>query len=167
VRLLARLLVAAMAAALPVALALTSCGTDAVGVTACQQIELARCQLAPSCTPGFDVTRCELFYRDECENGIQNADAGGNLTTQAAPCVAALKAEVACIDAEDSGACQTAVPSGTLCQETDAAATACSVILSCPEVLAACAYLATPIVDAGVDADADTDDAADAADASD
>ncbi len=157
-----------MAAALPAGLALASCGTNAVGVTACQRIELARCQLAPSCTPGFDVTRCELFYRDECEVGIQNADAGGDLTAQAAPCVAALKAQLACIDAGDSAACQAAVPTGTFCQETDAAANACSVILDCPEVLAQCAYLATPVVDAGDAGDvADaTDDASDAGDAS-
>ncbi len=155
-----------MAAALPAGLALTSCGTAAVGVAACQQIELARCKLAPSCDPSFDVTRCELFYRDECEVGIQNADAGGNLTTQAGPCVAQLQSMVACIDEADSGACQALLPSGTFCGETDAAATACTVILDCPEVLADCAYLATPVVDAGADVvDATTADAADAADA--
>ena len=163
-RLFARLLLAAMAAALPVGLALTSCGSGAVGVSACQQIELARCQLAPSCDPTFDVTRCELFYRDECQNGIQNADAGGDLNAQAALCVTALQGQLACLDAGNSAACLSAVPSGTFCNEADAAATACTVILDCPEVLAACAYLATPVVDAGSDADAATVDASDAAD---
>jgi hypothetical protein len=162
VRLLARLFLVVVAASLPLGLAVASCGTSAVGIASCRQIEMASCALAPTCDPTFDVSRCELFYRDECLVGIQNADAGSNLTAATNACVTALQAEIGCMNTADSGACQMLLPSGTFCPETDAAATPCSVLI-CPEVLTACAWLATPGIDAGADADGATVDADDAA----
>ena len=50
------------------------CGTDAVGVDACRQIEEARCDAAPACTGDDDtfgirteeqVRNCKALYRDQ------------------------------------------------------------------------------------------------------
>lgn len=58
------------------------CGTDAVGVDACRQIEDARCEAAPDCTGDEDtfgirteeqVQNCKSLYRDQCLHGIENA----------------------------------------------------------------------------------------------
>jgi hypothetical protein len=62
-----------------VALARSSvaCGTDAVGVDACRQIQQARCRQAPACgiaapnhTSGTDVDACIRFYNDACLHGL-------------------------------------------------------------------------------------------------
>ncbi|NUO49939.1 MAG: hypothetical protein HOV80_13880 [Polyangiaceae bacterium] len=58
------------------------CGTDAVGVDACRQIEEARCDAAPACTGDQftfgirteeQVRNCKALYRDQCLHGIENA----------------------------------------------------------------------------------------------
>jgi len=144
VRLFARLFFAAALGSLPVGLAAVSCGTDAVGVDACHKIESARCAVAPLCMPGFDVDRCTRFYRDECLVGIQNAAEGGpDPNTLAQPCVDAIHAAAACVDAGASAACQALIPN-VACPEANATATACNVILHCPEVLSACGFVASP-----------------------
>jgi hypothetical protein len=170
VRLVLRLLVAALFAALPAGVAAVSCATGAVGVDACRMIELARCQVAPVCSPGFDTNRCEIFYRDECLVGIQNVEGGSPSTTTAEGCVDAINAAARCVGDSDSGTCLTLIPE-VPCNELDGAppATPCNVILDCPEALTACAFVASPVPpDAGLaetsstaDADADTDDAPD------
>ena len=55
------------------------CGTDAVGVDACRQIQQARCKQAPSCgieapnhTSGTDVDACIRFYNDACLHGLSS-----------------------------------------------------------------------------------------------
>jgi hypothetical protein len=66
-----------LALALPYAAA--GCGTDAVGVQACRQIQAARCQQASSCgmplappyrTSGTDVDACIRFYDVACLHGL-------------------------------------------------------------------------------------------------
>lgn len=153
-----RLILAALLAALPFGFALSSCSTDAVGVDACRKIEEARCQVAPLCSPGFDVDRCTRFYRDQCLNGIQNPAPLADPNTLAQPCVDAINAAAAC--AQSGGGNQTCpglslVPYATCTETTPSDPTACNVILYCPEALAACNFVAT--ADAGTDADADTD----------
>lgn len=58
----------------------TACGTDAVGVDACREIEAARCKRAAECGLPLDSPRpatdpaaaCERFYVDACLHGIQS-----------------------------------------------------------------------------------------------
>jgi hypothetical protein len=82
-------------AALP---ALPACGTDAVGVDTCRQIEEARCQQAPACgisleppyrTSGTDVAACVRFYDDECLHGLVSGHDPGPILVGA--CVAAIR----------------------------------------------------------------------------
>jgi hypothetical protein len=80
---------------------LGACGTDAVGVETCRQIEEARCRHAPRCGIDLgnpkhrdpDVDACIRFYKDACLHGLATtSDPGGPATR-------------ACIDAIDRGDC--------------------------------------------------------------
>ena len=158
----ARLLLAAVLATLPVGIALVSCGTDAQNIEACRQIESVRCDLAPACTPGFDVAACKRFYRDACLVGTGNPDAG-DLNALAPPCITALQAcgsgvadagtQVGCPGQtlRAGATCQmlnpTPVDGGPAYVELDP--TPCNIVMHCPELLEACAWVAAP--DAGTD----------------
>lgn len=144
-RSLARLLLAAAFAALPLGLVALSCGTDAVAVDACRQIETARCKLAPACgMPSFDVAGCTRFYRDECLVGIANASDGGGSTDPAA-CITALQG-CAAGDASTAPGCPgQALHPGAKCLNglvEIPSPTACDIVLHCPEVLEACHFVA-------------------------
>ena len=97
-------LVARASASLLVAGVLASgaaCGTDAVGVDGCQEIEAARCRRAVECGLALDsprpaadpVAACERFYFDACLHGIQSGKE---------PTVPQRKA---CVEAVTTGAC--------------------------------------------------------------
>jgi hypothetical protein len=87
-----------LAAALGAALALAfACGTSAVGVDACKQIESARCQAASACgvsleppyhTAGSDVDACIRFYDVACLHGLVGGSDPGQAAVSA--CVAAI-----------------------------------------------------------------------------
>jgi hypothetical protein len=154
VRLVARLLIAAAVASLPVGLALMSCGSSAVGITACREIEVARCNVAQVCEPGFNVGACTQYYNDECLVGIENpSDAGDTvLTMEATPCVNAIDQLAACIDAGTSiEACTgllTLVDAGLECGDASPEAgppDGCQVLTVCPELLTNCNFVATPL----------------------
>lgn len=91
------------------------CGTDAVGVEACRQVEMARCDLAPLCA-GFDgspniktaeqTQNCRQLYSDHCLLGLENTKSEvGQADIDA--CVKALKKTADCPDPQSStaGAC--------------------------------------------------------------
>jgi hypothetical protein len=121
-----------------------ACGTDAVGVETCRQIETARCQNAPGCPDivldmpvhsDSDVDACIRFYEDACMHGLAaGADPGAPSTK-------------ACVDAINAAG----------------QAKNCSVVYH-PETVAACAWLvpASSTADAATEASADTGGAADA-----
>jgi hypothetical protein len=78
-------------------LAAIACGTDAVGIQACRQIQEARCRQAPACnipleppyrTSGSDVDACIRFYNDACLHGLASASDPGPIAVNA--CVAAI-----------------------------------------------------------------------------
>jgi hypothetical protein len=100
---IARLIVlAAPAAVLGTVLA---CGTDAVGVESCRQIEQARCENAPACgidlstpvhrgsRPEDAVAACIRYYDDACMHGFAAPADPGAIQVQA------------CIDAINTGDC--------------------------------------------------------------
>lgn len=136
------------AVALALAAVAPGCGTDAVGVDTCRQVENARCQQAPRCpdninlgtpvhrnSPTTDVDACMRFYHDACLHGLATDKDPGAIATKA------------CVDAINTGDCA---------------------VVTHPETHPSCAWLVPPVVaatDAG--SDAATDAAADAADAAD
>jgi hypothetical protein len=112
---------AALAAILLVA---AGCGTDAVGVQACRQVQEARCRQAPACNislqppyhgNGSDTDACIRFYNDQCLHGLASGADPGPIAVNA--CVAAIN---------HGGA----TPGG------------CSVVLN-PQTAEACSWLAS------------------------
>jgi hypothetical protein len=115
-----------------------ACGTDAVGIGACREVETARCTHAAACgvdlshpvhsdgTEG-DVESCIRFYHEQCLHGLVSSKEPGAIAVKA------------CIDAIASGDCA---------------------VVKQPETSAACAWLIPPAtVDAAV-VDSATADAA-------
>jgi hypothetical protein len=105
-----------------IVLVAAGCGTDAVGVQACRQIQEARCQQAPACGislqppyhgNGSDVDACIRFYNDQCLHGLASGADPGPIAVN--KCVAAINQ----------------APAGG----------GCSVVLS-PQTADACAWLA-------------------------
>ncbi len=169
-RSLAHLLVAAGLAAGLGALA-ASCGTDAVGIEACQQIELARCDEAPACKADFDVAHCRAFYRDQCLHGIENVDHPPS-DAEVSDCVAAIQGVAACArkGATNMTACSVPLVDGVL----PATISPCDLLMSNAHLLQRCGFATSPpdagavtpppAVDASVDAASTSDaGAADAA----
>jgi hypothetical protein len=134
--------------------AAAACGTSAVDVQACRQIESARCTAAansPVCNidlsqpvhHGSDAAACIRYYDTQCLHGLLTTSAPGSVAVNA--CVAAITAAGAAAQAGDAGACD---------------------VVESPQNHAACSFLIpTPPVDAGVDAADAGSDAADAAEA--
>ena len=132
--------VVALVAALGAFALAPACGTDAVGIGACREVETARCTHAAACgvdlshpvhsdgTDG-DVESCIRFYHDQCLHGLVASKEPGAIAVKA------------CVDAISSGDCA---------------------VVKQPETSSACAWLTPPAtVDAAV-ADSATADAADA-----
>jgi len=111
-----------------------ACGTSAVDVDGCRQIEEARCRRAPSCgikltipnfTSGSDVDACIRYYDDACLHGLVAGDPG---PTAVSACVAAIQTDT--LDKDDCGvvtspqsdtvACGWLAPSGTAAADASA-----------------------------------------------
>jgi hypothetical protein len=128
-----------------------SCGTDAVGVSECREVEEARCDAAVSCGYG-DVQECRRFYRDHCLHGVALEQVDN---VQVDQCVAQLQNAGQCA-AEQPGVapadCARPIETQT------SVATVCEVVLR-TELATACAFLvpapepapapAAPAADAG------------------
>jgi hypothetical protein len=89
------------AGALAAGVATLGCGTSPVGVSACEQIEEARCRRAPACgvtleppysTSGGDVAECIRFYEVACLHGLAVPNPGADAvnacvaTIETSPC---------------------------------------------------------------------------------
>jgi hypothetical protein len=113
-----------------------SCGTDAVGVSECREIEQARCAAAVNC--GFaEVDDCQRFYRDHCLHGVAIADV---TQVQVDGCIAQIESAGRCAAAQPDAppsACEEPIPTPT------EVAKACDVVLQ-PELASACAFLVPP-----------------------
>ena len=110
-----------------------SCGTDAVGISECREVERARCAAAVSC--GYpDVEECQRFYRDHCLHGV------------ALDSVDTVDVENCVTQIESAGTCAAAQPgsSPAACEVPIATqgevANVCDVVLQ-PELATACAFL--------------------------
>jgi hypothetical protein len=137
----------------------SGCGTDAVGVDECRDIEQARCEAGQHCEifdeVHDDVDACRRFYRDQCLHGLTVVSPTPGRTA-VDTCVKAIRS---------AGQC--AVDKGTLLSSCDPAdvprpvpgqvlRTACDVVLY-PEKTLECEFLApasqvTPPRDAAAEA---------------
>lgn len=112
------------------------CGTDAVGVDTCRDIEYARCEAAAKCPDLFDipdVDDCKRFYRDQCLHGLAASREPGAPKLHA--CVEAIRQAGRCAARDQSLA-----ECGSLQDESIDAETPCDVIQA-PEKLDACSFL--------------------------
>lgn len=118
----------------------SSCGTSAVGVDECRDIEQARCQASAFCLDSRgnplieDVGACERYYRDHCLHGLAAKPPAGASVG-------------ACLDViEAAGRCAKSDPDAALdCTETASKprgnfSLACDLVAH-PERAVECAFL--------------------------
>ncbi|MES1186733.1 MAG: hypothetical protein ABUL60_23165 [Myxococcales bacterium] len=116
-----------------------SCGTNAVGVDDCRDIEQARCRASAACLNDDgaplidDVPACERFYRDHCLHGLAvKPPAGASVSA----CVQVIEA---------AGKCAKSDPASTLsdCPITDrrAGLTRVCDVVTHPERATECSFL--------------------------
>ena len=113
--------------------AVGACGTDAVGVSECRDIEYVRCESGAYCTDFRNVSACRRFQRDHCLHGLNVDDIP---PSQIQACVAALRRAGEC--ARDQGA--STAPGECASSIASSAQTVCDVVLQ-PELSEACAFL--------------------------
>jgi hypothetical protein len=105
-----------------VAVIAAACSTGADGVSACQSIETARCQVAPSCPANFDltsplpdgndVTACIRFYKDQCLHGLVTTVVPSSIAVN--ECVSAILSAGKTASAAHSQGDDAAAPCGTI-----------------------------------------------------
>ena len=128
----------------------SSCGTNAVGVDDCRDIEQARCRAGKTCGIVDDVPACERFYRDHCLHGLATKPPAG---ASAAACVQVIEAAGRCA-ANGADGTTTELPDcpegEVTAQHLDGFKTACDVIKH-PEKANECSFLTdTPDTNDGV-----------------
>jgi hypothetical protein len=129
-----------LSAAATFSIVTASCGTNAVGVDDCRDIEQARCRASASCLDADglplieDVPACERYYRDHCLHGFAVKPPAG---ADVAACVQLI---------EQAGRCAQEDPASELgCTDTSSRrrtgfTTACDVVIH-PERAIECAFL--------------------------
>ena len=118
---------------------IAACGTDAVGIEACREIETARCEATQACgATEAAVTYCIDLYRDQCLHGIASGAEPSKDAT--ARCVEAVGAVAAC--ARAGAASMADCPAEPLIAGVDPVSLKpCDVITRKPEQLADCAFV--------------------------
>ncbi len=130
-----------LSAAAMFSLVTASCGTSALGVADCRDIEQARCRASASCLDSNgaplidDVPACERYYRDHCLHGLAiKPPAGASVSA----CVQVI---------EEAGRCAKLDPTSRLdeCPKTVTAVQpklvhVCDVVTH-PELATECAFL--------------------------
>ena len=133
---------------------LSQCGTDAVAVDACREVELARCEAGVACGLIEDVVACERGIETRCLHGVATETGPGRVSLQR--CGDAIRAAGECAERLDEEAspceCRELPTPSTLAE------TVCDLVLE-PERLAECRFLL------GDDADEVPDDACETPDA--
>lgn len=113
------------------------CGTDAVGIDDCRDIERARCEAAAHCGLIDDVEECQRFYRDHCLHGL-SVESPGAIAVER--CVVVIQRAGEC--ARDHGGVDAPLSEcdGRVSDETVDAREACDLVLY-PERAAECRFL--------------------------
>ncbi|WP_437339027.1 hypothetical protein [Sorangium sp. So ce394] len=137
-----------------VTLATQSCGTAAVGIDACRQIETARCEAAAACPAWVGsadaderVDACVEFVWDQCLHGIENAGTEDHPApeptgSQIKACVDAIGATRKC--AADNVASMAECSAAPPADGADGALSPCDVITRRAHALKACAFVVDP-----------------------
>lgn len=117
----------------------SSCGTSAVGVESCRDIEQARCRASASCLDAngssiiTDVPACERYYRDHCLHGLAvKPPAGASVSA----CVQVIQAAGDCAAGDPNatlGDCPVTTPGAGLTRACD--------VIAHPERASECAFL--------------------------
>jgi hypothetical protein len=128
------------------------CGTDAVGIEDCRDIERARCEAGVSCGLVKDVEACKRFYRDHCLHGLALEDEPNRRSVEncaksiraAGECAKGLGAEAMLLDCPARPELR---PGSTLTRACD--------LIAIPEETLDCDFLVPddppPVPDAGQD----------------
>jgi hypothetical protein len=132
---------AVLCSALAAMLAAPACGSDAVGIQACRDIERARCEAGAHCGLTDDVDGCKRFYRDQCLHGMQTDKSPGDRAVD--QCTQAIRAAGECASQgkEELADCPAALTWRTPLSKT------CDAVLF-PQEISPCDFLVAP-VDAG------------------
>ncbi len=115
------------------------CGTDAVGVDECRDIEEARCEAGAFCDVVEDVAACKRFYRDQCLHGLAAKDRPGAPQLKACLNTIKLAGECAKGGIENLADCPVPTPSAKTIHTK-----VYDVVLS-PQDAAECEFLAEPV----------------------
>lgn len=110
------------------------CGTSAVGVDDCRDIEQARCDAARACGTITDAGECKRFYRDHCLHGLPTA-APARQDVDA--CIATINNLTICANAFGQDASLDQCPAVAAADSTRV----CEVVAA-PERAYACSFLA-------------------------
>ena len=130
----------------------SGCGTAAVGVDDCRDIEQARCRAGKACGLVDDVEACERYYRGHCLHGLATAPPAG---ASVASCIEKIEAAGECAKNDPEtplSECETAVP-----EQQSRLNTACDVVLH-PERAAECAFLTDTPPEEGAGGTGSTDE---------
>jgi hypothetical protein len=114
----------------------SGCGTSAVGVDDCRDIETARCRASKICGTVDDVDACERYVRDHCLHGLAGKAPGG---TAVAACVNVIEAAARCATDDPDVALRDCDPQVT--ERASGLRKACDVVAH-PERATECAFLA-------------------------
>jgi hypothetical protein len=146
----------------------SGCGTDAVGVDECRDIEYARCEAARYCGLVEDTDKaaqaCKRFYRDQCLHGMTSGERPG--APRVKDCVAVINAAGACAKNGQDALVDCFASSTAKLKDVETNLTDTCDAIREPEQVKACDFLSTPVeIEAGADVDegGDADDASDAA----
>jgi len=142
----------------------SGCGTDAVGVEECRDIENARCEAAQYCglVESGDVEACKRFYRDQCLHGMAAGERPGAPRVKECVNTIRLAGECAKAGAKTLAECKVTPSAGTVHTEV------CKIVEE-PEGTKECEFLykpveipdAAPEAEAEAQSEASTDAAAD------
>jgi hypothetical protein len=115
----------------------TGCGTAAVGIDACRDIETARCEAAQHCGRVDDVEACQRYYRDHCLHGLAEG-VEPPTPDQVDACVKVIERAGQC--AKDDRAARLDTCDQVVSDDPRGAELACQIVLL-PEWATECAFL--------------------------
>lgn len=114
----------------------SGCGTEGVGVSACRQIESARCEAALPCGEVRSVAECQRFARDNCLHGLALKDEPTNV--EVTDCADAIRLAGTCADERGKSAAPASCSKKTFGKAS--ATKICQIVVE-PERTPQCAFL--------------------------
>jgi hypothetical protein len=131
------------------------CGTDAVAVDDCREIENARCEAASHCSDRYtvtDVDACRRFYRDQCLHGIASSKPPS--TGQVRACVSVIQAAGRCASATSATTVLAECGDTALAAQTHPTLLVACDVVAYPELAAECSFL-SEVSELGTDSGAE------------